>query len=99
MIIEYRAWDKKRKIIVGESYPDNWDSDKDEYWGDWVKLEISGISSLNENSGFEVMQYTNKQDSSGKKIFQGDFVWQKRKDNCFGGKNDEEICLIGEPEY
>ena len=89
MITEYRAWDKISNKMDYDPY------------GDEYLCEGTPINDIFKNpyNGQIFLQYTNKQDSSGKKIFQGDFVWQKRKDNCFGGKNDEEICLIGEPEY
>lgn len=97
--IEFRAWDKNRKIMVGSSYPKNWEVDEDEYWGNWVLIELSSIEYLDKNKDFELMQFTGLLDKTGKKIFEGDIVRQKRKDNCFNDGEYVETVLIGQPEY
>ena len=61
-------------------------------------MEEYSLNALNDDA-FIIERFTGKEDKNNKEIYEGDIIKQKRKNNCFGGKDLEERIIIGEPEY
>lgn len=88
--IKFRAWDRKRKIMIGSDYPDNWDDDvdsKDEWWEDVDMMCLTGIEDAVDNENLFIMQYIGLTDCSDKKIYEGDIV------KCFLNCDGQDILM------
>ena len=56
--IKFRAWDKKRNIYIGTSYPENWNDDKDEWYCDVDMMQMIGIENISNDDNFMLEQFT-----------------------------------------
>lgn len=72
--IKFRAWDKKRQVMIGTDYPNNWGNNKEEWYCDVDMMDLIGIENINSNDKFELMQSTNILDVDGNLIYEGDIV-------------------------
>lgn len=85
--IKFRAWDKKRNVMIGSDYPKNWCNNKDEWYEDEDKMYLLMIEEISVNKDFQLMQYTGMKDKNGKAIYEGDIV-KAVKSGRFSGIRD-----------
>lgn len=86
-MIKYRAWDTKRKIMLGSDYPENWEHKEDEYYMDWVELELTRIEELNKNPRFILMQCTGSKAKYDISIYKSD-IFSLEVNAPFGRQKD-----------
>ena len=72
--IKFRAWDTERNLMIGSDYPDNWGTDKDEWYADVNQMDLVGIQNISTSPRFHVMQLIGLKDKHGKGIYEEDIV-------------------------
>lgn len=76
--IKFRAWNKRKKIFIGNDYRDNRESssvDADEYYDDVEMIAIDAFNWLAKNDNFEIQFYTGINDKNDKPIYDGDLLY------------------------
>ena len=88
--IKFRAWDKKTKTMsIGFTLREI----ESDFGHQITTPDFFVVDEC------EIQQFTGLQDKNGKDIYEGDALRQKRRDNCFGKGEQEDIVVIGSPEW
>jgi len=95
--IKFRAWDKKRKVMMGEDYPDaNYGGWADDVYCVWKQEIIEGINSFNDKDTI-LMQFTGLKDKNSKEIYESDII--RMGSSNYEVKFGLHVIEVEQPKY